>query len=167
MTEIVGRPAYQQVADDLRRRIAAAEFLVGSAIPSTAKLTKTYGVSSTVVRAAIAQLRADGLLLGQPGKGVFVRATPEDAAERAATIEELLGKIEELRAELRGLDSARRGEVAGELAALRQRVGLIDQYLADLYAQLGRPYPGDSPADGPDLDRPAEGQARGRRPAPS
>ncbi len=75
MTESIGRPAYQQVADDLRRRIAEAELPVGSAIPSTTKLAKAYGVSITVVRAAVAQLRADGLVVGQPGKGVFVRAT--------------------------------------------------------------------------------------------
>jgi GntR family transcriptional regulator len=167
VTEIVGRPAYQQVADDLRERIAAAEFLVGAAVPSTAKLTKTYGVSSTVVRAAIAQLRAEGLLVGQPGKGVFVRATPEGAAARAATVEELSEKIEELHAELCRIDSARHGEVAGELAALRQRVELIDRYLAELYAQLGRPYPGGSGTDVADLGRPAGGQAGGEGPTPS
>src|SRR6266496_2452470 len=114
VTEPVGRPAYQEVADDLRRRIASAEFPVGSAIPSTAKLTKAYGVSSTVVRAAIAQLRGDGLLIGQPGKGVFVRATPEAVAERAASIEDLAKQVEELRAELRRFESAARHE---ELAA--------------------------------------------------
>ena len=109
MTETVGRPAYQQVADDLRRRIASAELPVGSAIPSTAKLSKTYGVSITVVRAAVAQLRADGLLVGQPGKGVFVRATPEAVAERTVSIEDLSKQIGELRAELRRIESARNG----------------------------------------------------------
>ena len=60
MIEPVGRPAYQQVAADLKRRIALSELPVGSAIPSTAKLTKIYGVSSPVIRAAVAQLRATG-----------------------------------------------------------------------------------------------------------
>jgi GntR family transcriptional regulator len=121
VTEPVGRPAYQEVASDLRRRIAAGEFPVGSAIPSTAKLTKAYGVSSTVVRAAITQLRGNGLVIGQPGKGVFVRATPEAAAERAASLEAVAAQVGELRAELR----------------------VVLAHLADLYAQLGKPLPED------------------------
>lgn len=52
MSGPVGRPAYQRVADDLRRQIAAGDLPVGSAIPSTAKLTKAYQVSYTVIRAA-------------------------------------------------------------------------------------------------------------------
>ncbi len=153
MTEPVGRPAYQEVASDLRRRIAAGEFPVGSAIPSTAKLTEAYGVSTTVVRAAITLLRADGLLIGQPGKGVFVRATPEAAAERAASIDDLAKQVDELRAELHRIESARRDEVAAELAALDQHVRLIQAHLVDLYAQLGRPVP-DGLAALPYLARP-------------
>jgi DNA-binding GntR family transcriptional regulator len=149
LTESIGRPAYRQVADDLRRRIASAEFPVGSAIPSTAKLTIMYACSSTVIRAAVSQLRVDGLLIGQPGKGVFVRATPEAAAARTATVDELLRQVGELRAELRRIESSRRDEVAGDLAELRQNVRLIQAHLADLYAQLGKPYPGDSVADVP------------------
>ena len=49
VAEPVGGPAYQQVARDLRERIASAEFPVGSAIPSTAKLREIYGVSITVL----------------------------------------------------------------------------------------------------------------------
>lgn len=141
VTESVGRPRYREVADDLRRRIASAEFPVGSAIPSTATLTKTYGVSATVVRAAIAQLRGDGLLIGQPGKGVFVRSTPEAVAERAASIEDLAKQIGQLRAEFHRAQTALRGDLANDLAALRANVRLIHKHLVDLYAQLGRPVP--------------------------
>lgn len=157
MTETVGRPAYQEVASDLRRRIASAEFPVGSAIPSTAKLTMTYGVSSTVVRAAIAQLRADGLLIGQPGKGVFVRATPEAVAERRASIDDLAKQVGGLRDELQKSESARRDEVGAELAALRQHMWLIQSHLADLYAQLGRPVPDGLMALPPGVERPVGG----------
>jgi GntR family transcriptional regulator len=141
VTESIGRPAYQQVAEDLRQGIASGEFPVGSAIPSTSKLASAYAVSITVVRAAVAQLRADGLLIGQPGKGVFVRATPEAVAERAASIEDLASQVSELRAELRGAESARRDEVEAELAALRQDVGVLQTHLVNLYVQLDRPVP--------------------------
>jgi GntR family transcriptional regulator len=157
VTESVGRPAYQQVADDLRQRIASGEFPVGSAIPSTAKLASTHGVSITVIRAAVAQLRVDGVLVGQPGKGVFVRSTPEAAAERAATIDDLSGQLDELRAELRRIESARRDETASELAALRQETELLRRHLMNLYAQLGKPYPDDSVA-ALGAERPADGR---------
>jgi DNA-binding GntR family transcriptional regulator len=146
VTEAFGRPAYQQVADDLRRRISSGEFPVGSAILSTAKLTRDYSVSVTVVRAAVAELRRQGVLAGQPGKGVFVRATPEAASERAATIAELSEQIGELRAELREAEAGRRGELAAEVRELRQSVDLLRAHLAGLYAQLGKPYPDDRPA---------------------
>jgi DNA-binding GntR family transcriptional regulator len=100
VTEPAGGPEYQRVADDLRRRIAAAEFPVGAAIPSTARLSSMYGVSVTVVRAAVAQLRADGLVTGHPGKGVFVSSTPDAVAERTATVEVLARQVDELRAEI-------------------------------------------------------------------
>lgn len=148
VTESVGRPAYQQVADDLRARIASGEYPVGSPIPSTARLTTTYGVSITVVRAAVAQLRGDGLLVGQPGKGVFVRATPDAVAERAATVDELARQVKELRGDLQRVEAAQRDQAAEAVAGLREEIGLVRDHLAALYAQLGKPYPGDGPAPG-------------------
>jgi DNA-binding transcriptional regulator YhcF (GntR family) len=105
VTEPAGGPEYQRVADDLRRRIASSEFPVGAAIPSTAKLSSMYGVSVTVVRAAVAQLRADGLVTGHPGKGVFVISTPDAVAEQTATVEVLARQVEELRAEIARLQT--------------------------------------------------------------
>ena len=147
MAEPVGGPAYQQVARDLRERIASAEFPVGTAIPSTAKLSEMYGVSVTVVRAAVAELRADGLLTGHPGKGVFVSATPGAASGRATTVQDLARQVEELRAELRRAESARRDEDTAEVAALRMQVGRLQAQVSGLYAKLGIPEPdGDSRA---------------------
>jgi GntR family transcriptional regulator len=153
MTEPVGRPAYQQVADDLRLRISSGEFPVGSVIPSTAKLTGTYHVSVTVVRAAVTQLRADGLLIGQPGKGVFVRSTPEAVAEQAATTEDLSRQVAELRAQLRSAEATIRAESAAEIAVLRQYLKVLRAHIADLYAQLGKPDP-ESLTAVPEVERP-------------
>jgi GntR family transcriptional regulator len=164
--EPVGRPAYQQVADDLRQRIASGEFPVGSVIPSTARLTETYGISITVVRAAVSQLQADGLLVGQPGKGVYVRATPESVAEHTATIDDLSKQVAELRAELRATESSRRDESAAELAVLRQQMRVINAHVADLYAEIGKPYPGERLTAVPDVERPA-GRHDGERQPPS
>lgn len=139
VAELVGSPEYLRVADDLRSRIASGDLPVGSAIPSTAKLCQRYGVSITVVRAAVAQLREAGLVVGHAGKGVFVSATPADISERTVSVDDLARQVGELRAELRQADSARNAE---EVAELREQVRLLRAQVADLYGQLGRPYPG-------------------------
>src|SRR5215510_12824078 len=72
-TAPTGRPAWQQVADDLRRQISDGRLPVGSQLPTVARLIETYGVSSTVIKSAISQLKAENLVIGQQGKGVYVR----------------------------------------------------------------------------------------------
>ncbi len=68
-----GRPAYQQVADDLRSRINDGELQEGDQLPTEAQLGEDYGVSRIVVRNALDQLRTEGLVTSQRGKGTFVR----------------------------------------------------------------------------------------------
>jgi DNA-binding GntR family transcriptional regulator len=138
VAELAGGPEYQRVADDLRSRIAAGELPVGSAIPSTAKLREGYGVSITVVRAAVAQLREAGLVVGYAGKGVFVTATPGDIAQRTVGVDDLARQVGELRAELARADCPRN---AAELAELREQVRLLRAEVAGLYEQLGRTNP--------------------------
>jgi DNA-binding FadR family transcriptional regulator len=77
MTEITGRPAYLQVADQLREKITTGEWTPGKQLPSTRQLMHDFGVSSTVVKNAIHQLRATGHVVGQQGKGVFARLPDE------------------------------------------------------------------------------------------
>ena len=80
MVDHTGRPKYVEVAESLRRAIASGQYPVGSELPSTARLTETFEVSTTVVRAAVRELRSEGLVVGQPGKAVYVRAEPEVVA---------------------------------------------------------------------------------------
>lgn len=75
MTTMSGTPAYVQVAEDLRSKIADGELPPGAQLPSNAQLREIYSVSNTVIRDAMNQLRRDGLVIGQQGKGVFVRST--------------------------------------------------------------------------------------------
>jgi DNA-binding transcriptional regulator YhcF (GntR family) len=161
VAELAGGPEYQRVADDLRSRIASGELPVGSAIPSTSKLCEAYGVSVTVIRAAVAQLREAGLVVGHAGKGVFVSATPADISERTVGVNDLARQVGELRAELRRADSARNAE---ELAELREQVRLLRAQVAELYGELGRPYPGSGLP--PEAGR-GDDAVRDRPPAPS
>jgi len=69
-----GKPAYQQVADDLRQRIIDGALQAGDKVPSEAELMNDYGVSRIVVRMAMEALQNEGLIDKQQGKGTFVRA---------------------------------------------------------------------------------------------
>lgn len=95
LTAITGQPAYQQIADDLRLQIANGQLAVGAAVPSTANLMKEYGVSITAVRAAIKLLQAEGVLIGQPGKGVFVHTVPSPAPPGVADVVQQLADLTE------------------------------------------------------------------------
>ena len=69
-----GRPLYRQLADDLRHRIAAGEFDIGSSIPTEAQLSRDYRASRITVRHALGLLEQEGLLHREQGRGSFVRA---------------------------------------------------------------------------------------------
>lgn len=105
-----------QVSNALRTAILSGQFQPGEKLPSEAKLTEAHGVSRTVVREAIAALRADGLVEPRRGAGVFVlepgaaHALPFQNADpaRISSIIELL--------ELRGAVEME----AAALAALRR-----------------------------------------------
>ena len=69
------------LVESLRARILDGEFKPGDRMPSEALLTETYGVSRTVIREAIAALRADGLVEPRQGSGVYIlEAKPSDVA---------------------------------------------------------------------------------------
>jgi GntR family transcriptional regulator len=76
-----------------------------------AQLRQRYGVSNTVVRDALNELRRDGLVVGQQGKGVFVRPASQSAAPANGD---------------GGDDSA---EIRRELADLQRRVGALESRL--------------------------------------
>jgi DNA-binding GntR family transcriptional regulator len=145
VTEVIGKPAYQQIADALRSRIASGELPVGSALPSTAQLSKRHAVSVTVVRAAINKLRADGLVVGQPGKAVYVRATPHAIAEERVQLEDLAAEVKELRSAMSDF-AERAGSTAidqlrSEITDMRRQLGVFHAQLMDLYSRMGQPYP--------------------------
>jgi GntR family transcriptional regulator len=76
MIEFGGHPAYQQIADDLRRGISDGTLAPGAKLPSESDLIAQYKVSRVVARMAIAQLRSEGLIVSHAGKGSFVRSRP-------------------------------------------------------------------------------------------
>jgi GntR family transcriptional regulator len=69
-------PPYQQIAADLRRKIASAELGPGAKLPSERELAAQYEVSRPTARLAIAALQADGQVITVPGRGAYVRERP-------------------------------------------------------------------------------------------
>jgi len=67
------KPAYQQIADDIRQRILDGVYQAGDKLPTEAELMAEYGVSRIVVRNAVQALVSEGLVTTHRGKGMFVR----------------------------------------------------------------------------------------------
>ena len=65
------------VAEALRSRIANGALPVGARLPTEQRLIDEFNVSRTVVREAIAELRAKGLVEPRQGVGVFVTTGAE------------------------------------------------------------------------------------------
>lgn len=70
-----GVPLHRQVADDLRRRIAAAEWPPGAQLPREVDLAHEYGVGLDTLRIAYQALRSEGVIRpGGPGRRASVPA---------------------------------------------------------------------------------------------
>lgn len=67
------RPPFRQIADDLRAEIDSGSLRAGDRLPSEAELTKHYGVARMTARQAIQELRTEGRVVAEHGRGVFVR----------------------------------------------------------------------------------------------
>ncbi|MFC5753397.1 winged helix-turn-helix domain-containing protein [Actinomadura rugatobispora] len=65
-------PIYRQLAALLIERIESGTYRPGYPIPSTAALCDEFDISHKTVRAATAILVERGLLVGAPGRGMFV-----------------------------------------------------------------------------------------------
>ncbi|MBF9130207.1 winged helix-turn-helix transcriptional regulator [Plantactinospora sp. S1510] len=65
-------PTMSELIEDLVKRIHRGVFPPGTQIPSTSELADHYDVSMSTVSRAVARLRKRGVLVGRPGRGVFV-----------------------------------------------------------------------------------------------
>lgn len=111
-----------RVSGQLRQAIQSGDLRPGDKLPSEAGLTKEYDVSRTVIREAIASLRADGLVEPRHGVGVFVLDKPKDAApafqivdpSRISSIIEVLELRAAVEIEAAGLAATRRSPAQEE-----------------------------------------------------
>jgi GntR family transcriptional regulator len=100
----VRRTRYQEIADELRTRLATGELGAGRLLPSESELSTDYAASRVTVRRALEVLRDEGLVDSRQGFGWFVAADPvRQALGRLGTIESQLA-AEGVHSERRVLD---------------------------------------------------------------
>ncbi|MEU4554094.1 winged helix-turn-helix domain-containing protein [Micromonospora violae] len=61
-----------ELLDDLLKRIKGGVYPPGSQLPSGRALADEYDVSQSTISRAVAKLRKQGVVVGRPGRGVFV-----------------------------------------------------------------------------------------------
>jgi GntR family transcriptional repressor for pyruvate dehydrogenase complex len=120
----LSRRLFEQLAGEIR----SGRFAPGARLPTEQALAQGARVSRTVVREAVAALRAEGLVVTRQGVGAFVSAAPQQApfridADRMQNLDEIL-HVMELRVcveiESAGLaaERASRAQVRAIVAAL-------------------------------------------------
>ncbi len=67
---------YQVIVDTVTEQISDGGLLPGQKLPSYDQLADAYDVSRSTVRTALMILEERGLVVGRPGKGVFVADRP-------------------------------------------------------------------------------------------
>lgn len=117
-----------QLAENLGKRIADGDFKPGDKLPSEHEMVVAYGVSRSVVREAISNLKAAGVVSARQGVGIFVLESASavpfrvDEADLGA-VQEVINLLElriALESEAAALAATRRSEeqIAGIRAAL-------------------------------------------------
>ncbi|TCB97602.1 FadR family transcriptional regulator [Micromonospora zingiberis] len=67
---------YERVADAIREQIRSGQLKPGDKLPSLSQLQEQYEVSYGSIRGAMLVLKAERLIEGRPGEGVYVRERP-------------------------------------------------------------------------------------------
>src|SRR5258707_7999202 len=91
----LSRGLFEQLAEQIK----SGRLSPGERLPTEQELTRAARVSRTVVREAVAALRAEGLVITRQGVGAFVSAAPQQAPlridpERMQSLDDILSVME-------------------------------------------------------------------------
>lgn len=108
-------PKWQQVLEDLERRIEAGD--ISDRFPTDRELVETYGVSRHTVREAVRRLRTRGVIERHRGRGSFVRG--REFTQPVGALYSLFRAVEETgrdqRSEVLAFDEAKDPDAARRL----------------------------------------------------
>lgn len=93
-------PAYKQIAGDLRDRMSAGEYAPGDRLPSFRALSERYGVASETIRAALDDLRGEGLIASQSTRGTYMVNKPA-AGGPSPEFAKVMQRLDEMEAQIR------------------------------------------------------------------
>jgi len=68
-------PRYKSIVDDFTARIRSGKLMPGTQLPTTRELMRQYGVALATASRVYAELGEIGLVVGETGRGTFVRDT--------------------------------------------------------------------------------------------
>lgn len=125
-----------QLVDALAERIRSGQIAPGQKLPTESALMDEQGVSRTVVREALSQLQASGLVETRHGVGTFVLEGAEAASfsirpRQLATLQDVVAVLElriGIETEAAGLAAQRRTE--RNLGAMRAALEAFDRAVA-------------------------------------
>lgn len=133
-------PLYQQIADDIERRISYGEFPPGSLLPSERKLADQLEVNRSTVVLAYAELRALGIIESRTGSGTRVSkykwgATPKHTPNWHRYVEggsflpnlTFLRRIREALQKDKSLIDFASGELGADISPVKEINTLIDE----------------------------------------
>lgn len=89
-------PIYEQVENQIRQSVLSGELSANEMLPSIRRMAKELGIGIITVKRAYDDLCQEGLLVSIQGRGVFV-AEINAKQEKAARLEQLTQKLEEIR----------------------------------------------------------------------
>lgn len=146
------RGHHQRIAAALRARIMSGDLVAGEQLPITQALMDEFGVANQTVQRALQILKDEGFVVGRSGRGVYVRDISQLAIDSVATMwpsspgapyvwiseAKKLGKtgtnqilaVAEVEPPIQAREAL--GLQAGQTAAMRQRLLLLDEEPAEL-----------------------------------
>lgn len=142
---------YHQILLRLHERIGSGDIEVGERLPSEADLERDYGVSRTTARRALDELRRQGLVRREPGRGTFLVGPrlSSDLARLYSFSDEIRRRGHEPGSRLISREQVRATEevasrldlTPGEKILLVRRLRLADErpiFVGDSYLPVGR-----------------------------
>lgn len=74
-----GQPKYKRIAQHLQREIEAGRFAVQERLPSFTEMRAQFGATPTTANLVYGVLEQQGLIVREPGRGIFVAEPPRPA----------------------------------------------------------------------------------------
>ena len=137
-TAIQPNRLYEQIVEQIKRRILSGELRDGDQLPTERELAEQFGVSRTAVREAMKALAQSGLVEVRPGRGTFVIYGASKAVRHSLDLmmrigshkwEDLVQIREILEPEIAALAALHATEE--EIAAMQQAIATMDASLDD------------------------------------